>query len=98
LDDGGGNQYNIKWNACCKTYVKMTIMKIPTLVMAGLLAVGVSAQTTKPAGQSKKPVKKVKKIINPEAPGKPKPATPKAVVKKDTLVRAPFNCPACGMG
>lgn len=75
-------------------------MKIPTLLMVSLLAVGVSAQTTKPTSHTntKKPVKKVKKIVDPETPGKPKPANPKKIVKKDTIVRTPFNCPACGMG
>lgn len=74
-------------------------MKIPALLMASLLAVGVSAQTTKPAAKTKKPVKKVKKVAPaPESPEKPKPTTPKAVVKKDTIVLNQFSCPACGMG
>lgn len=73
-------------------------MKIPALLMASLLAVGVSAQSTKPAAKTKKPVKKVKNIKAPETPEKPKPVTPRVIVKKDTTVRTPFNCPACGMG
>ncbi|AZA83317.1 hypothetical protein C1637_21700 [Chryseobacterium lactis] len=73
-------------------------MKIPVIIMASLLAVGVSAQTTKPVSKTKKPVKKVRKAADPETPAKPKPTTPKVLTKKDTLVRAPFNCPACGMG
>ncbi|UKB85819.1 hypothetical protein LF887_09415 [Chryseobacterium sp. MEBOG06] len=73
-------------------------MKIPTILMAGLLAAGVSAQTTKPAGKTKKPVKKVKKATSPDTPEKPKPGIPKTVVKKDTLVLRGHGCPACGMG
>lgn len=73
-------------------------MKIPTLLMASLLAVGVSAQTTKPATNTKKPVKKVKKAVIKETPEKPKPGTPKVIAKKDTMVRLPHGCPACGMG
>ncbi len=37
-------------------------MKIPALLMASLMAVGVSAQTTKSAAKSKKQVKKVKRL------------------------------------
>ncbi|WP_336960442.1 hypothetical protein [Chryseobacterium contaminans] len=74
-------------------------MKIPALLMASLLAVGVSAQTTKPAAKTKKPVKKVKKVAPvTENPGKPTPTTPKAIVKKDTVKLSHFSCPACGMG
>ncbi|MET3036803.1 hypothetical protein ABXT08_11905 [Chryseobacterium sp. NRRL B-14859] len=73
-------------------------MKLPTVLMAGLLAVGVSAQNTKPAAKTKKPVKKVKKEAVLDTSKKPKPATPKIIVKKDTLMRVPYNCPACGMG
>jgi hypothetical protein len=74
-------------------------MKIPVALMASLLAVGVSAQTTKSAAKAKKPVKKVKKIAPaPESPERPKPTTPKAVAKKDTVVLSHFSCPACGMG
>lgn len=74
-------------------------MKIPTLLMASLVAAGVSAQTAKPATKTKKPVKKVRKTAPaPESPEKPKPTTPKAVVKKDTVVLNHFSCPACGMG
>ncbi|MDN3693534.1 hypothetical protein QWZ06_15195 [Chryseobacterium tructae] len=73
-------------------------MKIPALLMASLLAVGVSAQSTKPATKTKKPVKKVKKVAPiPESSEKPKPTTPKAVVKRDTTKLQP-RCPACGMG
>lgn len=69
-------------------------MKIPTLLMASLLAVGVSAQTTKPAAKTKKTVKKVKKVAPvPESPEKPKP-----IAKKDTVRIKDFSCPACGMG
>lgn len=74
-------------------------MKIPALLMASLLAVGVSAQTTKPATQTKKPVKKVKKVAPaPQSPEKPKPTTPKAIVKRDTVKLSGHSCPACGMG
>ncbi|WP_160139546.1 hypothetical protein [Chryseobacterium sp. c4a] len=74
-------------------------MKIPALLMASLLAVGVSAQSTKPATKTKKPVKKVKKVAPiPESPEKPKPITPKAVAKRDTVRIKGFSCPACGKG
>ncbi|WP_123912779.1 MNIO class RiPP chryseobasin precursor ChrA [Chryseobacterium pennipullorum] len=73
-------------------------MKIPAIVMASLLAVGVSAQTTKPAGKTKKPVKKVRKAAAVDTTKKPKPDTPRVIVKKDTLVRGNYSCPACGMG
>ncbi|MGN7864308.1 MNIO class RiPP chryseobasin precursor ChrA [Chryseobacterium sp. 22458] len=73
-------------------------MKIPALLMASLVAVGVSAQTTKPAAKSKKPVKKVKKVVATDTTEKPKPGKPKPIVKKDTLVLGEHGCPACGMG
>lgn len=73
-------------------------MKIPTLLMASLLAVGVSAQTTKPATKTAKSVKKVKKATPSDTTEKKKPGTPKPVVKKDTLVLREHGCPACGMG
>lgn len=78
-----------------KFLLKKAIMKIPTLLMASLLAVGVSAQSTKPDVKSKKPVKKVKKLA--PMPENPKPTTPKKIVKRDT-VRIQSYCPACGMG
>ncbi|MDR2234863.1 MAG: hypothetical protein LBE92_01955 [Chryseobacterium sp.] len=70
-------------------------MKIPALLMASLLAVGVSAQTTKPVKKIKKPVKKIKKAENPKPV---KAAEPKVIVKKDTLLKRGGYCPACGMG
>ncbi len=74
-------------------------MKIPSLLMASLLAVGVSAQTTKPATKTKKPVKKVKKVaVVRDTAEKPKPGKPKGIVRKDTLVLSEYGCPACGMG
>lgn len=70
------------------------------LLMAGLLAVGVSAQSTKPVAKSKKPIKKVKKVVTADTMEKPKPKpTPsKVIVKKDTIKNGPHYCPACGMG
>lgn len=74
-------------------------MKIPALLMASLLAVGVSAQTTKSATKTKKPVKKVKKVAAArDTTEKPKPGKTKPIIKKDTLVLSGHNCPACGMG
>lgn len=73
-------------------------MKIPAILMASLLAVGVSAQTTKPNVKVKKPIKKVKKAAAPDTIEKKKPGTPKPVVKQDTLVLRGHGCPACGMG
>lgn len=74
-------------------------MKIPALLMASLLAVGVSAQTTKSAAKTKKPVKKVKKVAAiRDTTEKPKPGKTTPVIKKDTLVLSGNNCPACGMG
>ncbi|KAB1228756.1 MNIO class RiPP chryseobasin precursor ChrA [Chryseobacterium viscerum] len=73
-------------------------MKIPTLLMASLLAVGVSAQTTKPANKEKKPAKKSKKTAITETPGKPKPGTSTVIVKKDSVIPRGHGCPACGMG
>jgi hypothetical protein len=73
-------------------------MKIPAILMASLLAVGVSAQTTRPAAKTKKLVKKVKKVAASDTAEKKKPGTPKPVVKKDTLVLHGYGCPACGMG
>ncbi|KPH14048.1 hypothetical protein [Chryseobacterium sp. ERMR1:04] len=64
-------------------------MKIPSLLMASLFAVGASAQTTKPTPKkAKKPVSKIKKDT-----------VPKPIVKKDTIVKySGHGCPACGMG
>lgn len=73
-------------------------MKIPTLLMASLLAVGVSAQSTKPVTKTKKPIKKVKKVTTSDTTKNPKPTTPKVIVRKDTTSHDPRNCPACGMG
>lgn len=74
-------------------------MKIPALLMASLLAVGVSAQTTKPVTKTKKPAKKVKKVApSPESPEKPKPIPTGAIAKKDTVRIKGFSCPACGKG
>lgn len=74
-------------------------MKIPALLMASLLAVGVSAQTTKPTTKTKKPVKKVKKVTAAsDTAEKPKPGKPKVIVRKDTMVLNGHGCPACGMG
>ncbi|CAM2983507.1 hypothetical protein DRF59_10290 [Chryseobacterium flavum] len=73
-------------------------MKIPALLMASLLAAGVSAQTAKPVTKTKKPIKKVKKTLTGETPEKPKPGEPKIIAKKDTVLRLPQGCPACGMG
>ncbi|KFE98939.1 MNIO class RiPP chryseobasin precursor ChrA [Chryseobacterium luteum] len=70
-------------------------MKIPALVMASLLAVSVSGQTTKPVKKVKKPVSKIKKT---ESPKSVKTAETKFVPKKDTILRGSGNCPACGMG
>lgn len=57
-------------------------MKIPALLMASLLAVGVSAQTTKPEAKTKKPVKKVKKATSTDTVEKKKPGTPNRLLKK----------------
>lgn len=73
-------------------------MKIPALLMASLLAVGMSAQTTKPATKTKKPVKKVKKVTASDTVEKPKPGKPKVIVRKDTVLPSGHGCPACGMG
>ncbi|WP_442879166.1 MNIO class RiPP chryseobasin precursor ChrA [Chryseobacterium sp. CP-77] len=73
-------------------------MKIPAILMASLLAVSVSAQTTKPETKAKKPVKKIKKATSADTVEKKKPGTPKPIVKKDTLVLREYGCPACGMG
>lgn len=73
-------------------------MKIPVVLMASLLAVGVSAQSTKPEAKTKKPIKKVKRVTVPDTVEKKKPGTPKPIVKKDTLVLRGHGCPACGMG
>lgn len=64
-------------------------MKIPALLMASLLAVGASAQTTKPTvKKAKKPINKTKKVT-----------ASKPIAKKDTVVKyLGGNCPACGMG
>lgn len=74
-------------------------MKIPTLLMASLLAVGVSAQSTQSSSKTKKPVKKVRKVAASDTAKKPKPTTtPKVIARKDTVRFDPRNCPACGMG
>lgn len=72
-------------------------MKIPTVLMASLLAIGVAGQTSKPvAKNSNKPVKKVRKAITPAAPKK---IVPKTIAKRDTVInRGHGYCPACGMG
>ncbi|MBB6369709.1 hypothetical protein [Chryseobacterium shigense] len=70
-------------------------MKVPALVMASLLAVSVSGQTTKPVKKVKKPVSKVKKA---ESPKPLKTAGTKIVPKKDTVFLRGGGCPACGMG
>lgn len=70
-------------------------MKVPALVMASLLAVSVSAQTTKPVKKVKKPVSKIKKADSPKSI---KTAETKVVPKKDSIFRGGANCPACGMG
>jgi hypothetical protein len=70
-------------------------MKIPALVMASLLAVSVSGQTTKPVRKAKKPVSKIKKS---ETPKPIKTAETKLVPKKDTIFRGSGYCPACGLG
>lgn len=69
-------------------------MKIPALVMASLLAVSVSGQTTKSIKKGTKSVKKVKKMDSPKTVK----AEPVKVVKKDSVVRHGGACPACGMG
>ncbi|WP_326983964.1 hypothetical protein VUJ46_05325 [Chryseobacterium sp. MYb264] len=69
-------------------------MKIPALLMASLVTVSVSAQTTKPV--SKKGKKIVKKEKTAQAPTKAQPAQP--IAKKDTVIRRGGYCPACGMG
>lgn len=72
-------------------------MKIPVLLMASLLAVGVSGQTSKPGNRNvKKPVKKVKKT---QAAQSPKAVPVKPAKFKDSLTRGNAHyCPACGMG
>lgn len=70
-------------------------MKIPALVMASLMAVSVSGQTSKPVKKVKKPVTKVKKADSPKSV---KTAETKYVPKRDTILRNVGNCPACGMG
>lgn len=69
-------------------------MKIPALVMASLLAVSVSGQSTKPVKKGSKPVKKIRKADSPKTVK----ADPKHVVKKDTILKYGGGCPACGMG
>lgn len=71
-------------------------MKIPALLMASLLMVGVAAQTTKPVTKTKKPVKKVKKIAKSDTVEKPR--IPKIPIRKDTIKHDPGYCPACGLG
>lgn len=73
-------------------------MKIPAILMASLLAAGVSAQTSKANTKTKKPVKRIKKTNFSDTLEKKKPGAPKPVVKKDTLVLRGYGCPACGMG
>lgn len=70
-------------------------MKIPALVMASLLAVSVSAQTTKPVKKAKKTASKIKKADSPKSI---KTAETRFVPKKDTILRTGGGCPACGMG
>ncbi|MGG5207356.1 MNIO class RiPP chryseobasin precursor ChrA [Chryseobacterium sp. MIQD13] len=71
-------------------------MKVPALVMASLLAVSVSGQTTKPVKKVKKPVGKVIKKTEPPKPVKT--AQTKFVPIKDTIFKSSVGCPACGMG
>jgi len=70
-------------------------MKVPALVMASLLAVSVSGQTTKPVKKVKKTVSKTKKA---ESPKPVKTAETKFVPRKDTVLGTGGACPACGMG
>lgn len=76
--------------------LEITVMKIPAVLMASLLAVGVAGQTSKPVSKNiKKPVKKVRKA---EVTKNSEKAPPK-IVKRDTLPRLNAHyCPACGMG
>lgn len=67
-------------------------MKIPAALMVSLLAVSLSAQTTKPV------TKKVKKTKKNHTSAVVKKAPAKAAVKKDTLAHHSGYCPACGMG
>lgn len=69
-------------------------MKIPALVMASLLAISVSGQTTKPVKKGTKSVKKVKKMDSPKTVK----AEPVKEVKRDTILKHGGGCPACGMG
>ncbi|KMQ61399.1 hypothetical protein ACM46_15350 [Chryseobacterium angstadtii] len=71
-------------------------MKIPAIVMASLVAVSVSGQTTKPVKKGSKPVKKV--VKKADSPKTVKAAEPKVVLKKDTILKHGGGCPACGMG
>ncbi len=74
-------------------FTEKQFMKIPTLLMASLVTVSLSAQTTKPvAKKGKKVVKKVKTAETPKA----QPA--QSIAKKDTVIRRSGYCPACGMG
>lgn len=73
--------------------LKMIHMKIPAALMVSLLAVSLSAQTTKPIT---KKVKKTTKRNHTSAVVKKAPA--KATVKKDTIAHHSGYCPACGMG
>ncbi|WP_292009583.1 hypothetical protein [Chryseobacterium sp.] len=71
-----------------------TFMKIPALLMASLVTVGMSAQTTKPV--KKKTKKTVKTVKTAEVP---KTELAKAIAKKDTVIHRPArSCPACGLG
>jgi len=72
-------------------------MKIPVVLMASLLAVGVSGQTSKPGSKNvKKPVKKVRKV---QAAQSPKQDPVKPAKFKDSITRHNSHyCPACGMG
>lgn len=63
--------------------------------MASLLAVSVSAQTTKPVKKVKNTVKKIKKA---EPVRSKDTAHTKFVPKKDTILKLGGGCPACGMG
>ncbi len=74
-------------------FTEKQFMKIPTLLMASLVTVSLSAQTMKPvAKKGKKVVKKVKTAETPKA----QPAQP--IAKKDTVIHRSGYCPACGMG
>ncbi|PIF45557.1 hypothetical protein CLU96_2566 [Chryseobacterium sp. 52] len=73
-------------------------MKIPALVMASLMAVSVSAQTTKPVKKVNKPVSKIKKAESPKPIKTAETKHVPNVSKKDSVLKYGGGCPACGMG